>query len=76
MELAAIFISLFLIISESDEVKRFSEHSNNLPIYELVSEPCDGGLHDSGYSMTFNNRVYFKKVNEDGTVGSVCKDND
>ena len=76
MELPAIFISLFLIISESDEVKRFSKHSNNLPIYELVSEPCDGGLHDSGYSMTFNKRVYFKQVNEDGTVGSVCKDND
>ena len=34
MELAAIFISLFLIISESDEVKRFSEHSNNLHIFE------------------------------------------
>ena len=76
MELAAIFISLFLIISQSDEVKRFSEHSNNLPIYELVSEQCDGGLHDTGYSITFNGRVYFKQVNEDGTVGSVCKDDD
>ena len=76
MELAAIFISLFLIISESDEVKRFSEHSNNLHIYELVSEQCEGGLHDSGYSIIIKNRVYFKQVNEDGTVGSVCKDKD
>lgn len=75
MELVVIFASLFLI-NESDEVKRFSEHSNKLTIYELVSEPCEGGLHDSGYSITVNNRVYFKQVNEDGTVGSVCKDND
>ena len=76
MELATVFISLFLIISESDEIKPFFEHSNNLPIYELVSEQCNGGLHDTGYSITFNRRVYFKQVNEDGTVGSVCKDND
>jgi len=75
MELVVIFVSLFLI-NESDEVKRFSEHSNKLTVYELVSEPCEGGLHDSGYSITVNNRVYFKQVNEDGTVGSVCKDND
>jgi len=75
MELVVIFASLFLI-NESDEVKRFSEHSNKLTVYELVSEPCEGGLHDSGYSITVNNRVYFKQVNEDGTVGSVCKDND
>ena len=76
MELSAIFISLFLLISVSDEVKKFSEYSNNLPIYELVSEQCKGGLRDSGYSITFNNRVYFKQVNEDGTVGSVCKNNE
>ena len=76
MELATVFISLFLIISESDEIKPFFEHSNNLPIYELVSEQCDGGFHDSGYSIIVNNRVYFKQANEDGTVGSVCKDND
>ncbi len=75
MELVVIFVSLFLI-NESDEVKRFSEHSNKLPNYELVSEPCEGGLHDSGYSIIVNKRVYFKQVNEDGTVGSVCKDND
>ena len=75
MELVAIFVSLFLT-NESDEVKRFSEHSNKLTVYELVSEPCKGGLHDSGYSITVKNRVYFKQVNEDGTVGSVCKDND
>ena len=75
MELVAIFASLFFV-NESDEVKRFSEHSNKLTVYELVSEPCEGGLHDSGYSITVNNRVYFKQVNEDGTVGSVCKDND
>ena len=75
MELVAIFVSLFLI-NESDEVKRFSEHSNKLTVYELVSEPCEGGLHDSGYSITVINRVYFKQVKEDGTVGSVCKDND
>ncbi|MEK9532310.1 MAG: hypothetical protein VW162_05365 [Alphaproteobacteria bacterium] len=75
MELVVIFVSLFLI-NESDEVKRFSEHSNKLTVYKLVSEPCEGGLHDSGYSITVNNRVYFKQVNEDGTFGSVCKDND
>ena len=75
MELVAIFVSLFLI-NESDEVKRFSEHSNKLTVYELVSEPCEGGLHDSGYSITVINRVYFKQVKEDGTVGSVCNDND
>ena len=76
MELAVIFSSLFLIIIGSDEAKRFSEHSNKLQIYELVSEPCNGGLHDSGYSIIVNNKVYFKQVNKDGTVGSVCKDND
>mgnify|MGYP001487175254 CR=1 FL=1 len=76
MELALIFIGLFFIIGESEEVKRFSMHSNKLPIYELVSEQCEGGLHDSGYSIPFNKRVYFKQVNKDGTVGSVCKDND
>ena len=76
MELASFFISLFLIIGESDAVKRFSEHSNKLPIYDFVFERCEGGLHDSGYSIPFNKRIYFKQVNKDGTVGPVCKDND
>ena len=75
MEIAKIFISLFLIISQSDEIKRFSEHSNNLSNYKLVSVKCEGGFHDSGYSIIVNNRVYFKQVNEDGIVGSVCKNN-
>ena len=76
MELATVFISLFLIISQSDEVKRFSEYSNNLPIYKLVSVECEGGLHDSGYSITLNKRVYFKQANEDETLDYVCKNND
>ena len=76
MELAKIFISLFLIISQSDEAKRFSEHSNNLSNYKLVSVQCEGGQHDTGYSITFNKRVYFKQIDEGETLSYVCKNND
>ena len=76
MELAKIFISLFLIISQSDEVKRFSKHSNKLSNYKLVSVQCEGGLHDTGYSITFNRRVYFKQIDKGESPSYVCKNKD
>ncbi|MBT5574388.1 hypothetical protein N9C75_01445 [Alphaproteobacteria bacterium] len=75
MAFITIFIGLVLIVSQSDDARLFSQHSNKIPEYKFVSVKCEGGLHDSGYSIPIDKKVFFKQINKDGTIGSVCKNN-
>ena len=33
---------------------------------------CVTGESKSGHAVTFNNKIYFKQKNYDGTIGKVC----
>ena len=62
-------------ISHTESMQSFREHSNHNPVYTFVwAVPCENGLRSSGYSVAPTGRLFFKKVNKDGTVGAVCSD--
>ena len=67
-----VLIGVLFLVSQTEEVRRYKYHSNDLNVYQFVSVGCIGGLHDSGYSITFRQKVYFKEANSDGKIGKVC----
>ena len=69
-------LALMLIGTQSDIYQEFSKHSNGMSEYAFVqSRPCETGLRDSGYALSFTGNVMLKQVNEDGTVSDqVCSD--
>ena len=67
-----VLVGTLFLISQTEEVRLYNEHSNNLNVYHIVSVECVGGLRDSGYSITLRQKVYFKEANSDGTIGKVC----
>ena len=72
--MAAIAVLIgFLVFTQTEAVKEFGKHSNGVREYSFV-EPvaCDGGLHETGYSIAMGNRVVLKQHNKDGSVGKVC----
>ena len=72
--MAAIAVIIgFLAFTQTEAMQEYGRHSNGVQEYSLVSPaPCDGGLHDTGYSISVFSRVVLKQHNEDGTVGKVC----
>ena len=68
----SVLVGLLFLISQTEEVRQYKDHSNNLNVYQLVSVECVGGLRDSGYSVTFRQKVYFKEANRDGKIGKIC----
>jgi hypothetical protein len=43
----------------------------------VQSRPCETGLRDSGYALSFTGSIILKQVNEDGTVSDlICSDQD
>ena len=65
-------VGILFLISQTEEVRKYKDHSNNLNVYQLVSVECVGGLRDSGYSITFRQKVYFKEANSNGKIGKIC----
>ena len=62
-------------VYSTDTMQSYHQHSNHNPVYEFVQAvPCENGLRSSGYSVSPTGSVFFKQVNEDGTVGVVCSD--
>ena len=67
-----VLVGILFLFSQTEEVRQYKVHSNNLNVYQLVSVACVGGLRDSGYSVTFRQKVYFKEANRDGKIGKIC----
>ena len=72
MMIVSVLVGLLIIIGQTDEVKQYKQYSNDLNVYKLVSVQCEGGIHDSGYSIPLNQKLYLKEVNRDGTIGKIC----
>ena len=71
-------LGLMLLGTQSDAYQEFSKHSNGMDEYVFVqSRPCDTGLRDSGYALSFTGSIMLKQVNEDGTVSDlICTNQD
>ncbi len=72
MELS-ILVGILAAVAQTDAVREYKEHSNNLNKYQLVSVECEGGLNDSGYSIPIKQKVYFKELGKEGTLGIICQ---
>ena len=72
MELS-LLIGILAIVAQTDVVREYKEHSNNLNKYQIVSVECVGGLNDSGYSIPIKQKVYFKELGKEGTLGIICQ---
>ena len=72
MELS-LLVGLLAIVAQTDVVREYKEHSNNLNKYQIVSVECEGGLNDSGYSIPIKQKVYFKELGKEGTLGIICQ---
>ena len=72
MELS-LLVGLLAIVAQTDVVREYKEHSNNLNKYQIVSVECAGGLNDSGYSIPIKQKVYFKELGKKGTLGIICQ---
>ena len=72
MELS-ILVGILAVVAQTDAVREYKEHSNNLNKYQIVSVECEGGLNDSGYSIPIKQKVYFKELGKEGTVGIICQ---
>ena len=66
-------VGLLAIVAQTDVVREYKEHSNNLNKYQIVSVECEGGLNDSGYSIPIKQKVYFKELGKEGTLGIICQ---
>ena len=65
-------LGLMLLGTQSDAYQEFSKHSNGMDEYVFVqSRPCETGLRDSGYALSFTGSIMLKQVNEDGTVSDL-----
>ena len=72
MELS-LLVGLLAILAQTDVVREYKEHSNNLNKYQIVSVECEGGLNDSGYSIPIRQKVYLKELGKEGTLGIICQ---
>ena len=72
MELS-ILVGILAVVAQTDAVREYKEHSNNLNKYQIVSVECEGGLNDSGYSIPIKQKVYFKELSKEGTLGIICQ---
>ena len=72
MELS-LLVGILAIVAQTDVVREYKEHSNNLNKYQMVSVECEGGLNDSGYSIPIKQKVYFKELGKEGTLGIICQ---
>ena len=72
MELS-ILVGILAIVAQTDAVREYKEHSNNLNKYQIVSVECEGGLNDSGYSIPIRQKVYLKELGKEGTLGIICQ---
>ena len=72
MELS-ILVGILAVVAQTDAVREYKEHSNNLNKYQIVSVECEGGLNDSGYSIPIRQKVYLKELSKEGTVGIICQ---
>jgi len=72
MELS-LLVGLLAIVAQTDVVREYKEHSNNLNKYQIVSVECEGGLNDSGYSIPIKQKVYLKELGKEGTLGVICQ---
>ena len=72
MELS-ILVGILAVVAQTDAVREYKEHSNNLNKYQIVSVECDGGLNDSGYSIPIRQKVYLKELSKEGIVGIICQ---
>ena len=60
MELS-LLVGILALVAQTDAVREYKEHSNNLNKYQIISVECEGGLNDSGYSIPINKSI-FKRV--------------
>ena len=72
MELS-ILVGILAAVAQTDAVREYKEHSNNLNKYQIVSVECEGGLNDSGYSIPIRQKVYLKELGKEGIVGIICQ---
>ena len=72
MELS-LLVGILAIVAQTDVVREYKEHSNNLNKYQIVSVECEGGLNDSGYSIPIRQKVYLKELDKEGTLGIICQ---
>ena len=72
MELS-ILVGILAVVAQTDAVREYKEHSNNLNKYQIVSVEGEGGLNDSGYSIPIRQKVYLKELSKDGIVGIICQ---
>ena len=72
MELS-LLVGILAIVAQTDVVREYKEHSNNLNKYQIVSVECEGGLNDSGYSIPIKRKVYLKELGKEGTLGIICQ---
>ena len=72
MELS-ILVGILAAVAQTDAVREYKEHSNNLNKYQIVSVECEGGLNDSGYSIPIKQKVYLKELGKDGILGIICQ---
>ena len=72
MELS-ILVGILAAVAQTDAVREYKEHSNNLNKYQIVSVECKGGLNDSGYSIPIRQKVYLKELGKEGTLGIICQ---
>ena len=72
MELS-ILVGILAVVAQTDAVREYKEHSNNLNKYQIVSVECEGGLNDSGYSIPIKRKVYLKELGKEGTLGIICQ---
>jgi len=72
MELS-LLVGILAIVAQTDVVREYKEHSNNLNKYQIVFVQCEGGLNDSGYSIPIRQKVYLKELGKAGTLGIICQ---
>ena len=72
MELS-LLVGILAIVAQTDVMREYKEHSNNLNKYQIVSVECEGGLNDSGYSIPIKRKVYLKELGKEGTLGIICQ---
>ena len=69
----SILVGILALVAQTDAVREYKEHSNNLNKYQIVSVECEGGLNDSGYSIPIRQKVYLKELSKEGIVGIICQ---
>ena len=69
----SLLVGILALVAQTDAVREYKEHSNNLNKYQIVSVECEGGLNDSGYSIPIKQKVYLKELGKEGTLGIICQ---